>query len=210
MILSLIRHSETVVDPNQDPASWPLSERGLAAARELAAESRWKTLSRLVSSTEQKAISTGECLAAAAGVTPEMSPSLDEVYRPSFIEDYDTRVARFFHHPNDSGDDWETANQALNRARAFIEPLSREPLSREPLSREPLSREPLSREPAEGHIALVGHGMLWALARAWLLGNKTVDPTEWKAILMPDVNTWSVSPAGVVLVADFQGISGIQ
>ena len=121
MILSLIRHSETVVDPNQDPASWPLSERGLAAARELAAESRWKTLSRLVSSTEQKAISTGECLAAAAGVTPEMSPSLDEVYRPSFIEDYDTRVARFFHHPNDSGDDWETANQALNRARAFIE-----------------------------------------------------------------------------------------
>ena len=195
MILSLIRHSETVVDPNQDPASWPLSERGLAAARELAAESRWKTLSRLVSSTEQKAISTGECLAAAAGVTPEMSPSLDEVYRPSFIEDYDTRVARFFHHPNDSGDDWETANRALNRARAFIEPLI---------------REPLSREPAEGHIALVGHGMLWALARAWLLGHKTVDPTEWKAILMPDVSTWSVSPAGVVLVADFQGISGIQ
>ena len=190
MILSLIRHSETVVNPNQDPASWPLSERGLAAARELAAESRWKTLSRLVSSTEQKAISTGECLAAASGVTLEMSPSLDEVYRPSFIEDYDTRVARFFHHPNDSGDGWETANRALNRARAFI--------------------EPLSREPAEGHIALVGHGMLWALARAWLLGNKTVDPTEWKAILMPDVNTWSVSPSGVVLVADFQGISGIQ
>ena len=187
MILSLIRHSETIVDPNRDPASWPLSGHGLAAARELAAESRWKTLSRLISSTEEKAISTAECLAAAAGVTLEMLSNLHEVYRPSFKEDYETRVARFFHSLNDSGDDgWETASQALNRARAFI--------------------EPLSRDPAEGHIALVGHGMLWELARAWLLGNNAVDPMEWKAMLMPDVSTWSVSPSGAVLISDFQGI----
>ena len=189
MILSLVRHSEVVVNSNENPAAWRLSERGLAKAKELARQPRWKTLTRLISSAEQKAVSTGECLAENTGVALEISPDINEVERPSFREDYEDRATRFFDRRNDSDDGWETAAHALGRVQGLI--------------------DSLGRDPAGGHVALVGHGMLWALARAWLGGKTHVDPGEWKAISMPDVGTWSITPAGVVLISDFSGINEI-
>ena len=187
MILSLIRHSEVVVDPSVNPQSWNLSTRGLAAAKELALQSRWKNLDRLVSSTEQKAVSTGECLATTSGVKLEISPNLDEIKRPSFQRDYINTVAKVFDLENNSIDGWETAAHALGRVKSFI--------------------SSLGLNPQENHVALVGHGILWALLRAWLLGESHVDVSDWRAILMPDVSTWSITSSGVVLVSDFSGIN---
>ena len=186
MILALVRHAETVVDPARDPASWPLSPKGLADARELALHPRWKAVTRLASSTEPKAVSTAQFIAEATGITLETSPCLNEVERPSFQADYPARVARFFQCPEERCDDWETAAHALSRVQKFI--------------------NNLDKSTSGEHIALVGHGMLWTLARAWLLGKEKADPKEWGAILTPDVSTWEIVPSGVTLVADFTGI----
>ena len=187
MILSLVRHAETVVDPARDPAQWPMSDKGRRDARRLALESRWKKVARLVSSSEPKAVQTARPIAESAGVVLETCPGLDEVKRPTFRNDYVHRVQEFSRLRAKSGDDWETADEALARVQAVI--------------------RSLDNDSGEGHVVLVGHGVLWALARAWLLGQDKVDLREWRAVLMPGVSVWNLTPTGTMLLSDFEGIS---
>ena len=186
MILSLVRHADTVVDPACDPADWPLSDRGRSDAQRLALQQRWRNVTRLVSSAETKAVQTARPIVASAGVVLGTCPAINEAKRPSFKSDYVRRVEEFFRVPGNSCDDWETAEAALSRVRAVI--------------------ASLENDFSGGHVALVGHGMLWALARAWLLGKDKVDPSEWRAILMPDVSVWEIGPSGTMLVSDFEGV----
>ena len=186
MILSLVRHAETVVDPARDPADWPLSDSGRADAVRLAVQPCWRNISRLMSSVEPKAVQTARCISAASGVALETCPALNEVKRPTFRKDYIHRVEEFFRFPDTSCDDWETAEDALARVRSVI--------------------QCLDSEFAEGHVVLVGHGLMWALARAWLMGQDKVDPGEWRAMLMPDVSVWEIGPSGASLISDFEGM----
>ena len=186
MILSLVRHAATAADPARDPADWPLSDSGRAEARRLAFRPSWRNATRLVSSAEPKAVETARCIVASSGVVLETCSGLNEVKRSSFRDDYISRVEEFFQFPAKSGDDWETAKDALARVRAVI--------------------TSLGNDFAGGHAVLVGHGMLWALARAWLLGQERVDPKERRAILMPDVSLWELAASGTTLISDFAGI----
>ena len=82
--------------------------------------------------------------------------------------------------------DWESITEAQGRVQRFV--------------------ASLARDATHEHVALVGHGLLWALARSWLLGQTRPNVEEWKAIAMPDFSSWNITDSGVVLTSEFQGI----
>ena len=188
LLLYLVRHSPVVVEPHKSPAHWRLSEDGLAKAKDLALCPQWESLTRLISSSELKATETAACIADATGVPIGISSEIDEVRRPAFVPDYERLVERFF--DGQAPVDWEYITEAQGRVQRFI--------------------DLLAREATHGHVALVGHGLLWALARSWLLGQARPDVKEWKAIAMPDFSCWNITDSGVVLTSEFQGIKDME
>jgi broad specificity phosphatase PhoE len=105
----LVRHAKSVVDPTTPPAEWALADGAREAA---AALGRHLHGTRVIASTEAKAIATGEALGLGPVVT---SADLCEVARP-WYDDADalTRDAqRWF--GGDDVDGWETFADAVAR-----------------------------------------------------------------------------------------------
>ena len=96
LLLYLVRHSPVVVEPHKSPAHWRLSDAGLAKAKELALRPQWESLTRLIASSELKAIETAVCIANTTGLPIGISPEIDEVHRPAFVPDYEQLVRQFF------------------------------------------------------------------------------------------------------------------
>ena len=92
----------------------------------------------------------------------------------------------FFKNPSLTIDEWETANSAQERG---IDEINR-----------------LLSQPSSIHVAIVGHGLLFSLIRAYWLKQDLVNINEWKAIRMPDVSTWRISGDDIDLMSDFKGI----
>ena len=180
----LVRHSPVVVEPHKSPAHWRLSDAGLAKAKELALRPQWESLTRLIASSELKAIETAVCIANTTGLPIGISPEIDEVHRPAFVPDYEQLVRQFFN--SQVPVDWESITEAQGRVQRFV--------------------ASLARDATHEHVALVGHGLLWALARSWLLGQTRPNMEEWKAIAMPDFSSWNITDSGVVITSEFQGI----
>ena len=184
LLLYLVRHSPVVVEPHKSPAHWRLSDAGLAKAKELALRPQWESLTRLIASSELKAIETAVCIANTTGLPIGISPEIDEVHRPAFVPDYEQLVRQFFN--GQVPVDWESITGAQGRVQRFV--------------------ASLARDATHEHVAVVGHGLLWALARSWLLGQTRPNVEEWKAIAMPDFSSWNITDSGVVLTSEFQGI----
>ena len=144
----------------------------------------WRHVTRLIASSELKAIETAVCIANTTGLPIGISPEIDEVHRPTFVPDYEQLVRQFFN--GQVPVDWESITEAQGRVQRFV--------------------ASLARDATHEHVALVGHGLLWALARSWLLGQTRPNVEEWKAIAMPDFSSWNITDSGVVLTSEFQGI----
>ena len=143
---------------------------------------------RQTPSSELKAIETAGCIAKATGLPVGISSEIDEVRRPAFMPDYEHLVKTFF--DGQVPVDWESMTEAQERVQKFI--------------------TSLIRDTTDEHVALVGHGLLWALARSCFLGQAHPNVKEWKAIAMPDFSSWNITDSGVVLTSEFQGIQEME
>lgn len=186
MLLYLIRHAATQQDPDRPAEQWTLSEAGFLAANVLAGRRFWPEIQRVITSTEFKTYATVAPALELWGLTHEEWADFDEVRRGGYIEDYQARVADLFAYPDHSPDEWETATAALNRVLNGL-------------------HRTLAAYP-DDNLVLVGHGLLWSLLRAYLLGYSQVRLEEWSSVSMPDVAVWRVEDGVFTLLQDFEGI----
>jgi broad specificity phosphatase PhoE len=185
----LIRHAKTRQEPGVPAERWTLSEEGFIAAGALAGKQFWTTVGRVITSTEVKTLATVTPALELWGIPHEAWAEFDEVQRGGFAatqEEYETRVRQLFAAPDESGDGWEPAAHALERALAGL-------------------NRALAEYPGQ-NLAIVGHGLLWALVRAHVLGKERVEPAEWKAVQFPDVMVWEVTGGEWRLGQEFEGI----
>jgi broad specificity phosphatase PhoE len=150
-----ITHPQVLIDPAVPVPDWGLSDLGRSRA-EAAAASGWaRSLRRIVSSGERKAIETAEILARASGTTIEIVEVAHENDRsatgflppPAFEDAADW----FFAHPAESFRGWERAVDAQARIVAVFE------------------QALLGHDPT-APIAFVGHGGVGTLLRCHLGG----------------------------------------
>ena len=156
-MIVLVRHAMPLIDPATDPATWPLSPAGEAAAR--AAGHLIPTGAVLVSSDEPKAYQT---LTAATGGPVIAEPGLREVTRP--LEPYDFATARLAYVAGDPPPDWEPPATVVARIDAAI----------------------ARHQVQERDLVLAGHGMAfttWLAAHGLIADPRAF----WRDLRLPDV-----------------------
>ncbi len=151
-----ITHPQVRIDPDVPVPQWGLSEIGRSRA-ELAARSPWaRSLRRIISSDETKAIETAEILAASAGIPLDVVEHMHENDRSAtgFLPPaaFEAAADWFFAHPEESFKGWERAVDAQARIVAAV------------------SRILKDHDPALP-IAFVGHGGVGALLKCHMLGH---------------------------------------
>jgi broad specificity phosphatase PhoE len=156
------------MDYEQAPATWALSEQGVADSRTRAGELRVLGLSELVSSEEPKALATAREIADGLGIGWRTAPGLHEHERDPFpyLEDaaWQALIRRLFDSPDELVMGRETANQALARFGEAVDDV-------------------LSSSPT-GSIGIVTHGTVMALYAAKVKGE---DPYPiWASLNLPD------------------------
>ncbi len=180
-MLILIRHSLPAIDPALPARQWQLSEEGRQRCELLGARLEPFGLARLITSTEPKAIQTGEILAqrlaipcgVAEGLHEHLRECLPWMDRDQFLES----AVTFFARPASLVWGQETALQADERfGRAVASTLAAYPRQ---------------------NLAIVTHGTVMALYLAPLLG---VDAFKfWQGLSLPDFVALArpeVEPAG--------------
>ncbi len=118
--LLFVRHSAVEIDANVPSREWGLSVNGRLLIQQLAPQIASHTPTRIITSTENKAIETGQIIADALNIPWQTAPNLHEHERSKVRyfesrEDFETAVARFFAQPDELVFGDETANQARNR-----------------------------------------------------------------------------------------------
>jgi len=120
-----ITHPQVRIDPDVPIPRWGLSEVGRERAKAAAALPWVKTLGRIVSSDETKAIETAEILADAAGITIEIDERGHENDRSAtgFLPppEFEKAADWFFAHPEESFHGWERAVDAQSRIVSVVE-----------------------------------------------------------------------------------------
>lgn len=174
----LVRHAHTAqIGP--DAARWSLSERGRAEAARLAAWAGWREVTALVSSDEAKAIETGAVVAAAhrhLRVLPPVAGLAEVDRRGVYVDDYEGAVAAFFAQPDASPHGWEPAHDALRRFTAAVESV-------------------LAAHTGET-VALVAHGLVFALYGSTLVGGPALTLENWRGIPFASVARVGREPDG--------------
>ncbi|NTF06284.1 histidine phosphatase family protein [Agrobacterium rubi] len=152
-----ITHPQVRIDADVPVPDWGLSDLGIERARKASALPWAKTLHRIVSSTENKAIETAQILASVSGVVVETVPEMHENDRSAtgFLppDRFEAAADWFFAHPQASYKGWETAIDAQARIVSAVGAI--------------LS----SHDPAQP-IAFVGHGGVGALLKCHLAGSE--------------------------------------
>ena len=124
MRVYVVSHPEVAVDPAVPVPSWGLSAAGRARLVHLLAQPWAATLSRVVSSTETKAVQTAEALAAPLGLPVVLDERLGENDRSStgFLPParFEALADEFFARPDSSVSGWETARDAQRRISAAV------------------------------------------------------------------------------------------
>jgi len=114
-----LSHPQVKVDPAVPVPDWSLSDAGRQRLRALAGRAWLKTVARIVSSDERKAIETGETIAAMIGRPVEIAPDMHENDRSAtgFLPpaEFEATADRFFAKPDESVRGWERAVDAQNR-----------------------------------------------------------------------------------------------
>jgi len=150
VIAYYLTHPQVAIDPDVPVPRWSLSERGRERLLGLSGAAWLPALRRIVCSDEQKAVETGEAIAAATGLTIEIRPNMGENDRSStgFLlpERFEAAADAFFAAPDESWNGWETARDAQARIVAA-------------------ATHALDERPGDGPILFVGHGAVGTLLK---------------------------------------------
>lgn len=118
-MLWLVRHATVELRLDEPAHTWPLTEEGRAASKELAR--RLPPVGRVLSSPEPKAVATATPIARANGTEVEVDERLREVERAANLPDYEAHraaVRRYLGGEPVLG--WEPRGRALARAHAAV------------------------------------------------------------------------------------------
>ncbi|SFA95679.1 Broad specificity phosphatase PhoE [Rhizobium sp. NFR07] len=120
-----ITHPQVRIDPDVPVPLWGLSDLGRERAQKAATLPWAKSLGRIISSDETKAIETADILAEGAGVPIEIVEGMHENDRSAtgFLPppEFEAAADRFFANPIESFKGWERAADAQTRIVAAIE-----------------------------------------------------------------------------------------
>ena len=157
-----VTHPEVVIDPAVATPRWGLSTVGRARAERFANYPLMQDVTRIVSSTETKALELAAILAAGCGAPVDSGDKFDENDRSStgFVPAarFEQLADALFAHPDESVEGWETAHEAQRRvAGAFDRVLA-------------------SHDPGKP-IAFAGHGAVGTLLKCQL-GRLPIARTE--------------------------------
>ena len=148
--LILVKHAETLLTPEVTAERWPLTPRGREQCPALARRLGEYGLTKVVASTELKAIETGQLVARQLKVEFETAIGLHEHDRSNVPliprEQYEERMRQFFAAPQELVYGRESADEALARYRAAV--------------------VKVHRENPDETLAIVSHGTVMALLLA--------------------------------------------
>ncbi len=120
-----VTHPQVVQDPNVPVPRWGLSELGRQRAERFANHELLVGVTRIVSSTETKALELAAILAALCKAPVESGDKFGENDRSStgFVprERFEQLADAFFAHPDDSVEGWETSRDAQRRVVGAFE-----------------------------------------------------------------------------------------
>jgi broad specificity phosphatase PhoE len=120
-----VTHPQVVQDPKVPVPKWGLSELGRQRAERFANHVLVSRLTRIVSSTETKALELAAILAALCKAPVESGDKFGENDRSSigFVprDRFEQLADAFFAHPDDSVEGWETSRAAQRRVVAAVE-----------------------------------------------------------------------------------------
>ncbi len=123
--LILIKHALPQIDPDVPSALWVLGEEGRAAAAEMGRRLAGLGARAVISSTEPKAVETGQIIARELGLPCSADEDFGETKRETvgFLprEAFDAGICKFFAEPLDLVFGEETADQAYERFSGAIE-----------------------------------------------------------------------------------------
>lgn len=169
--LILVRHSQPQQQPDLPAREWHLSQEGRARCQKLGSELAAKyNPTRIVASSEPKAIETATIIAAFFGLPIEIAADLHEHDRRNVgylpADEFKARAAALFAHPDELVLGVETANQALTRFEAAVRKLLEQHI--------------------EGDLAAVTHGTVMTLFLAHY--NPQINPLDfWQQLTLPAV-----------------------
>ena len=156
-----ITHPQVQIDPSVPVPKWTLSDAGRDRLVGILDTAWARSLSRIVSSLETKAVDTAVLLQRACGARVECRPGLHENDRSAtgFLppDEFERVADRFFAEPRTSVRGWERAVDAQARIVAAIENVL-------------APNEPDDGEDADGPIAITGHGGVGTLLLCHLAG----------------------------------------
>ncbi|MEM7130108.1 MAG: histidine phosphatase family protein [Chloroflexota bacterium] len=186
MKIYLIRHAHTQQVPDSPAAQWALSAEGYQQAQRLAQLSFWSQVTCIIHSTEIKTRLTVEPTIEQWGLPSWSEGRFDELRRPGWFEgDYNRQVAQVFAQPQESIGDWESAQGALERVQDGMT----------------LLRKRFVTET----VAVIGHGLIFSLYRAYLLGYPNARVEDWHQLQF--ASTAQVNLLTERLLQDFRPLS---
>jgi broad specificity phosphatase PhoE len=166
--LVLVRHSVPELVVGVPASLWQLSDEGRRRCQGLADRLAPYDLAAVITSTEPKAIETGQIVADSLNLTPQTAPDLHEHERGVVTsmgsqEAFQAQVSRFFQHPDELILGHETANQAHARFSSAVAAV-------------------IEGRP-HGNLAIIAHGTVMTLFIARTSG---LDPVRfWRGLGMP-------------------------
>jgi broad specificity phosphatase PhoE len=123
-ILRYITHPEVSVEPDVPVSEWRLRELGRRRAEAMLTQPWVGLVGRIVSSAERKALETATLLADHLGLDLEVRMDTGEIDRSATgyvpYQRHEQLADRFFAHPSESADGWETAEHAQGRIVAAV------------------------------------------------------------------------------------------
>ena len=148
-----VSHPQVQIDPNVPVPKWGLSPRGRERAQGFASAVLVKSLTRIVTSEETKAVETADILGRALGLTPEVVDGLGELDRsvPGYVlaDRFEELANLCFAKPEESAEGWERAIDAQQR---IVKALDRVLAGHNP----------------NAPIAIIGHGGVGTLLKSHL------------------------------------------
>lgn len=167
--LYLVRHAKPIFVPALHPSRWELDPTGAGRLGRLASLDCFAGAYRIVSSTETKAYQTAQAIASIQGLPPvEQFGALGELYKATLVDNHEQVMTELFLNPDRPVlEGWESAAAALTRFRTAVDQLINESAGRD--------------------LVIASHGTVLSLYLAWLNGQATVNPLDWKAVGMPDL-----------------------
>ena len=155
MIGIYLTHPQVEIDPARPMPLWRLSSEGRARVESLLERPWLRSVKRILSSDETKAVEAAAIIGSHLGVAIEIDPQTGENDRSStgFLEPpaFEAAAERFFAEPETSWNGWERAVDAADRIEHAV-------------------RRALSDHGRPGPVLLVGHGGVGTLLKCRIAG----------------------------------------